>query len=386
MSGVNGQSPNDSASETTESESSGQEILAEIRQRARQAKQTIVLAEPNDDRVLQAADNLLNNGLAQIVLLGEKQQIRSKAKELSLNVDDAVILDPQTNPLKEWFAQRYFERRKHKGITEEQAADIVKDPLFFGASLVGVGLCDGMVAGSISATAKVIQSALHCVGLAEGLRTVSSFFLMITRKKEFGVNGAFIFADGGCVPEPSSKQLVDIAIASATHCKLLLHVEPLVAFLSFSTYGSAKHRLVDKVIEAVKLFKEAAPDIKGDGELQLDAAIVPEIGKRKAPDSPVAGKANVLIFPDLNAGNIGYKLTERLADARAVGPVLQGLDMPVNDLSRGCSWQDIADAAAITAIQAVQRKTAKKVDTSGADINKLASKEAIEKILAEVKQ
>ncbi len=380
MSAMNGHCPDDSGSDTPESESPGQAILAEIRQRARQAKQTVVLAEPNDERVLQAADNLLKEEIGQIVLLGQEQEIRNRAKELALDIGKALVLDPRESELTERFAKRYYERRKHKGITEEQACDIVKDPLFFGASLVGTGLCDGMVAGSISATSNVIRSALHCVGLIEGMRTVSSFFLMITRKKEFGVNGAFIFADGGCVPDPSSKQLVDIAIASATHCKLLLHAEPLVAFLSFSTYGSASHRLVDKVVEAVKLFKQQAPDIKGDGELQLDAAIVPEVGKRKAPDSPVAGKANVLIFPDLNAGNIGYKLTERLADARAVGPILQGLDMPVNDLSRGCKWQDIADAVAITAIQAEQRKSAKGIETKGADIGKLSSDDVIEQI------
>ncbi len=384
MNAMNGHCPDDSGSDTPESESPGQAILAEIRQRARQAKQTVVLAEPNDDRVLQAADNLLKNDIAQIVLLGQEQSIYERAKELAINIEQAVVLNPRECKLNNRFARRYYERRKHKGITEQQAAEIVQDSLFFGASLVGTGLCDGMVAGSISATSNVIRSALHCVGLIEGMRTVSSFFLMITRKKEFGVGGAFIFADGGCVPEPSPKQLVDIAIASATNCKLLLKTEPLVAFLSFSTYGSASHRLVDKVKEAVRLFKEQSPDIKGDGELQLDAAIVPEVGQRKAPTSPVAGRANVLIFPDLNAGNIGYKLTERLADARAVGPILQGLDMPVNDLSRGCKWQDIADVAAITAIQAQQRKLAKNMDISGADISKLTSEEAIEKILEKV--
>ncbi len=337
-------------------ESVGLAILDEIRDRARANRQTITLAEPEDERVLQAADYVLRDGMAEIILLGDPEQLLRRAAEMNLNLQRATIIDPHRSGLQDWFAQNYFERRRHKGVTEEQARQVITDSLFFGASLVRAGIADGMVAGSISPTPKVIQSSLQCVGVAEGLKTVSSFFLMVTPCTEFGVNGSMIYADSGCVPDPTAEQLVDIAIASAQHCQLLLQSEPLIAFLSFSTYGSAKHPLVDKVIQAVELFRQRDTGYKADGELQLDAAIVPSVASRKAKDSPIAGRANVLIFPDLNAGNIGYKLTERFARGRAIGPILQGLDMPINDLSRGCRWQDIVDAVAITALQAQDKK------------------------------
>jgi phosphate acetyltransferase len=282
-------------------------ILEDIRDRAKKYQQTIVLAEPHDDRVLQAADFVLKeNIVAELVLLGPEAKTRSRAKELSLNIDRAIVVDPATSNMAKKFSENFFERRKHKGVTPEQALTQVRDNLFFGASMVKFGIADGMVAGSLSPTPKVIQAGLFCIGTAPGLKTMSSFFLMATPRTEFGVKGNFIYSDCGLLPDPTVEQLVDIAHEAAAHCKILLEVEPMIAFLSFSTYGSAEHPKVDKVRAAVKLFKEKYPEIKADGELQLDAAIVPEVGSKKAPGSAVAGKANVLVFPDLDAGNIGY--------------------------------------------------------------------------------
>ena len=342
-------------------------ILDDIRRRAKKFQQTIVLAEAHDDRVLQAADCALKEKLvAELILLGPEEKTRNRARELNLNIDRAVVIDPATSPLAEDFAESLYERRKHKGMTPEQALTQVRTNLFFGASMVKFGLADGMVAGSLSPTPKVIQAGLFCIGTAPGLKTMSSFFLMATPRTELGVNGNLIYADCGLLPNPTAEQLVDIAHEAAGHCRALLDVEPMVAFLSFSTYGSAEHPEVDKVRAAVKLFKEKYPEIKADGELQLDAAIIPEVGAKKAPGSAVAGKANVLIFPDLDSGNIGYKLTERFSQGSAVGPIFQGLDVPINDLSRGCKWQDIVDALCVTALQAINRKQAKKLSTAGA--------------------
>jgi len=352
-------------------------ILDRVRSRAKQAKQTIALAEPQDDRVLHAADYLLKENIVpELVLIGNNDKVRARAKELSLNIDRAIVVDPTTSNLVNPFAETFFERRKHKGVTMDQAIAQVKDNLFFGASMVKAGIVDGMVAGSISTTPKVIQSGIFCIGVAQGLKTISSFFLMATPRTEYGANGNFIYSDSGFVPDPTAEQLVDIAFSAASHCKLLLEVEPMIAFLSFSTYGSAEHPKVEKVRTACKMFKEKYPNLKADGELQLDAAIVGEVGAKKAPGSPVAGKANVLIFPDLDAGNIGYKLTERFAQGSAIGPILQGLDVPINDLSRGCKWQDIVDAACVTALQAVDRKQAKGLSTAGVGRPDIAKLEA----------
>jgi phosphate acetyltransferase len=352
-------------------------ILNDIRNRAKNYQQTIVLAEPHDDRVLHCADYVLKEKIAaELVLLGPEEKTRARAKELKLNIDRAMVIDPATNHLAKDFAQSFYERRKHKGITPEQALTQVRDNLFFGASMVKAGLADGMVAGSLSPTPKVIQAGLFCIGTAPGLKTMSSFFLMATPCTQFGAKGNMIYSDCGLMPDPTAEQLVDIAHEAAMHCKILLDVEPMIAFLSFSTYGSAEHPKIDKVRKALKLFKEKYPELKADGELQLDAAIVPEVGSKKAPGSAVAGKANVLIFPDLDAGNIGYKLTERFSGGSAVGPIFQGLDVPINDLSRGCKWQDIVDAVAVTALQAIDRKTAKKLNLAGAGRPEVALKEA----------
>ncbi len=336
------------------------ELINRIRERARAAAKTIVLPEAFDPRILRAADAATAEGLARVILVGNPEDLGKIAAEAEADIDKALVVDPEASGMLDWFASQYYERRKHKGITEAQAQMAVREPLFFGAMMVNTGMCDGMVAGSMSPTAKLIQAALHCVGPRPGLKTVSSFFLMATPMKEFGVNGALIYADAGVVPEPTSEQLADITAAAADHCRLLLEADPLVALLSFSTMGSAEHPLVAKVRQALEMIRGRYPGLKVDGEMQLDAAIVPEVAQMKAPKSEVAGRANTLIFPDLNAGNIGYKLTERLARAKAVGPVLQGLAAPINDLSRGCKWEEIYDAIAITAIQATLNDEDKK--------------------------
>ncbi|NLL73356.1 MAG: phosphate acetyltransferase [Clostridiales bacterium] len=322
-----------------------------IKARAKQNKKTIVLPEAGDRRTLEAAHTILAEEIADIVLIGNEDDINKGADGLDLS--KAIIIDPLKADKLNSYIDLLVELRKNKGMTAEKAKELLTtQPLYFGVTMVKAGDADGMVAGAVYSTADVLRSALQVIRTAPGTKLVSAFFLMEVPDCEYGENGTFIFADSGLNPNPTSEELAEIAASSAKSFEILVETEPVVGMLSFSTKGSASHPDVDKVVEATKIAKEAYPNIKLDGELQLDAAIIPSVGASKAPDSDVAGKANVLIFPDLDSGNIGYKLTERLAKAQAYGPITQGLDKPVNDLSRGCSADDIVGVVAITAVQA----------------------------------
>ncbi len=323
-----------------------------LKSRAKADLKTIVLAEGEDVRTVEAADTVLKEGYAKIVLLGNVDKISTIANEKGLDISGAKVIDPETSDKTQEYADKFYEMRKAKGMTPEKALETVKNTLYYGVMMVNEGEADGMVAGAVNSSANVIRPSLQILKTKPGTKLVSSFFVIIVPDCEYGEKGAFIFSDSGLVENPDSDALSEIAIASAGSFKQLIGAEPKVAMLSYSTYGSAKSELVDKVQEATRLAKEKAPNLKLDGELQLDAAIVPSVGKSKAPDSDIAGEANVLIFPDLNAGNIGYKLAQRLAKAEAYGPVLQGVRKPVNDLSRGCTAEDIAGVVAITCVQA----------------------------------
>lgn len=326
-------------------------FIDDIKTKAKQNKKTIVLPETWDRRTLEAANTVLSEGIADVVLIGNEDEIKKQADGLDLS--KASFIDPVNTDKLDSYVDLFVELRKNKGMTPEKARELLTTkPLYFGVAMVKAGDADGMVAGAVHSTADVMRAALQIIKTAPGTKLVSTFFVMVVPNCEYGANGTFVFSDCGLNQNPNSEELAEIAASSAKSFETLLNKEPIVAMLSHSTKGSASHQDVDKVVEATRIAKELYPNIKLDGELQFDAAIVPKVGASKAPGSEVAGKANVLIFPDLDAGNIGYKMVERLAKAEAYGPITQGLAKPVNDLSRGCSADDIVGVIAITAVQA----------------------------------
>ena len=327
-------------------------FIEEIKERARKQIKTIVLPEAMDLRVLTATDIICKEDFAKVVLIGNEEEIVKLAKENNLDISKVKILEPSNSEKYEEYVNTFYELRKAKGMTIEQAKELLLEPIYFGMMMVKNGDADGLVSGAAHSTADTLRPALQILKTKPGTKLVSTFNLMIVPNCEYGNNGVFIFSDCGLNPKPNSDELSEIAISSAESYKQLVCDIPKVAMLSYSTYRSASSEDVDKIREATKLAKEKAPDLLIDGEMQLDSAIVPSVGKSKAPGSNVAGKANILIFPDLNAGNIGYKLVERLAKAEVYGPVCQGMAKPVNDLSRGCKAEDIVGVVAITALQA----------------------------------
>jgi phosphate acetyltransferase len=317
------------------------QVLEEIKEKASKQKKAVVLPESHDERVLKAAEILLKDKIASVITLGDESKINDSIKKLGLNVSGLRIIDPLKSDKLSDFTNIYFNLRRKKGITIEEARETMKRDLFFAAMMLRESLVDGSVAGSFASTADVLKAGIQCIGMPEGISVDSSFFLMAYPEK------TYTFADCAVVPAPEPNQLADIASSAADNYKKLTGDKPYVAMLSFSTKGSAKHESVDKVLAAMEILKQKRPDLDVDGELQFDAAIIDSIGKRKAPGSNVAGRANVLVFPDLNAGNIGYKIAERLGGAAAIGPIVQGLKKPFFDLSRGCSVDDIVNTAAI---------------------------------------
>lgn len=327
-------------------------FIDSIKSRAKQNMKTIVLPEASDLRIVKAAAMALKEEYAKIVLIGDEVCINKMAEENNLDISKANIINPLKSEKAEEYANKLYELRKAKGMTLEQAKELVKDEVYFGMMMVKLDEADGLVSGAIHSTSDTLRPALQILKTAPGTKLVSAFFLMVVPDCEYGENGVFVFGDCGLNQNPTSEELVEIAYSSSKSFEQLVGKESKVAMLSYSTMGSAKSELTEKVIDATRMVKEKYPEIKLDGELQLDAAIVPSVGKSKAPNSDIAGSANTLIFPDLNAGNIGYKLTQRLGKAEAYGPLCQGIARPVNDLSRGCSAEDVAGVIAITAVQA----------------------------------
>lgn len=329
------------------------ELLDQIKSNAKKYSKRIVLPEGTEERTLKAAEVILSEGIAQLILLGKPEEIRKQAEKLGLkNITKASIIDPASHAKKETYADLLVELRKSKGMTKEQALKLVTDPLYLATLMIKSGDADGEVAGAINATGDVLRPAFQIVKTEPGISVVSGAFMLLTNKPEFGENGLLVVADCAVHPNPTAEELAEIAVVTARTARNIAKIEPRVAMLSFSTKGSAKNELVDKVVKATELAQKMAPDVLIDGELQADAALVPSVGNLKAPGSPVAGKANVLIFPTLEVGNISYKLVQRIAGIEAVGPVLQGMAAPINDLSRGCSVNDIINMVAITANQA----------------------------------
>lgn len=334
------------------------DLITSIIERAKANKQRIVLPEGTEERTLTAADRAIADGLADIIILGNIDELHALADKLGLkNIDKATLIDPATSPKREEYAQLLYELRKKKGMTIEQAREKVLDPLYYGCLIIKSGEADGQISGALSTTGDTLRPALQIIKCAPGITCVSGAMLMITQTPQYGEDGVLVVGDVAVTPMPDAAQLAQIAVCTAQTAKSVAgFADPRVAMLSFSTKGSAKHEVVDKVLEATKIAKEMAPELKIDGELQADAALVPSVGKKKAPGSDIAGNANVLVFPNLEVGNIGYKLVQRLGNADAIGPILQGIARPVNDLSRGCSIDDIYKMVAITACQAMDSK------------------------------
>ena len=333
------------------------DLIEKIRQKARENCQKIVLPEGDEERTILAADTKKKKKLAGVTIIGNPDMVMKQAEKYGLkNIEKATIVDPADHEKKDAYIRLLVELRKHKGMDEEKAARLVEDPLYLGTLMIKAGDADGEVAGAKNATGDVLRPAFQIVKTIPGISVVSGAFIMILKDQEFGEEGVLVFADGAVHPDPTDKELAEIAISTAKTTRSILGFEPRIAMCSFSTKGSASHPMVDKVVEATRLAKEMDPSLTIDGDLQIDAALIPSIAKSKAPGSPVPGNANVMIFPDLNSGNIAYKLVQRLAHAEAIGPVLQGMAAPINDLSRGCSVSDIVNLVAITANQASGNK------------------------------
>ena len=335
------------------------ELIEQLIARAKANKQRIVLPEGTEERTLKAANQILTDGVADLIILGNVEEIHNLAKQWGLgNIDKATIIDPATSPKKEEYAELLAELRKKKGMTIEEARKKVLDPLYFGCMIIKSGDADGQLAGARNTTGNVLRPALQIIKTAPGINCVSGAMLLLTHAPECGDNGVLVMGDVAVTPVPDANQLAQIAVCTAQTAKAVAGIDPRVAMLSFSTKGSAKHEVVDKVTEALSIAKKMAPELKIDGELQADAALVPSVGASKAPGSEIAGKANVLVVPSLEVGNIGYKLVQRLGHATAIGPILQGIARPVNDLSRGCFIDDVYMMVAITANQAIAAKEA----------------------------
>ncbi len=327
-------------------------FIAKMCKLAQTDKKRIVLPEGEEERTIKASEIIKNNSLAEVILIGDKSVIEAKAAKLSVNICGIEIVDPKTSDKTDFYAKEFYEIRKNKGMTLEKASETMQDCVYFGTMMLKMGEVDGMVSGAVHYTGDLLRPGMQIIKTAPGIKVISSFFIMELPHDEYGEDGLLLFADSAVNINPNAEDLAAIAISTADNARLLCDFEPKVAMLSFSTRGSAKHELVDKVVKATEIAKKARPDLQIDGELQLDAAIVASVAKQKAPNSTVAGNANVLIFPDIQSGNIGYKLVQRFAKAKAIGPVCQGFAKPINDLSRGCSVDDIVNVVAVTAVQA----------------------------------